>query len=325
MWADEESGFWRKHSISETTSLTSRWCVTVKLLEPYIRSRISSEQSCFTSQGNTASIDSDNIRFVTVIDSVIQRSLQQNFADHVVQSMITVHDSLICHGNGTTSSIHHDYSQHVKVQHKRLPLELIKLKTRVQFMKNSNINWMYSPSLTFFTSAAADLLNCKEDESMCVFSLKRVDHPRKSAWSSSTCKRDIMNLTVSRSKDRCSCWLLSRRWVSSWMTGYYVDIAGANKWLLLSAVIKQHINDWICSEECTFMVSFRLSCGVAVCTTTFLSPVFDDDDHEDIVESTANLTNVDVNRQSTMILKTDFYEQSYSTDIKRFFHCENVL
>ena len=41
------------------------------------------------------------------------------------------------------------------------------------------------------------------------------------------------------------------------------------------------------------MISFA---AIAVCIATFLSLKFDEDDHEDIVENTANLTNVDVSR-----------------------------
>ena len=42
------------------------------------------------------------------------------------------------HGGSTTSSIHHDGSQHVHVQHWMLPLELVNLKTCARFMKNSS-------------------------------------------------------------------------------------------------------------------------------------------------------------------------------------------
>ena len=47
---------------------------------------------------------------------------------------------------------------------------------------------------------------------------------------------------------------------------------------------------------------------------------FDEGDHEDIVGNTANLTNVDVNRQSTRILQRDFHQRGYSTDIQVFSH-----
>ena len=49
---------------------------------------------------------------------------------------------------------------------------------------------------------------------------------------------------------------------------------------------------------------------------TSCGPVFDEDDHEDIVGNTANLTNDDVNRQSTRISKRDFRQRDYSTDIR---------
>ena len=62
-----------------------------------------------------------------------------------------------------------------------------------------------------------------------------------------------------------------------------------------------------------------------MCTATFLSPAFEEDDHEDIIGNTANLTNADVNRQRTRILKRDFHQRDYSTDIQVFFHHETVL
>ena len=55
-----------------------------------------------------------------------------------------------------------------------------------------------------------------------------------------------------------------------------------------------------------------------MCMATFLSPAFDEGDHEDIVGNTANLTNADVNRQSFRVLKRDFLQRGQSTDIQVF-------
>ena len=107
---------------------------------------------------------------------MVQQSVQQGNISHIAQSMFSVHDSLDCHRGGTTSSIHHDCSQHVQAQHKMPTLELINLKTSARFMKNSSSKRMKSPSLTFCPSAAAELFGGSNDESMCMFSWKRVDH-----------------------------------------------------------------------------------------------------------------------------------------------------
>ena len=56
---------------------------------------------------------------------------------------------------------------------------------------------------------------------------------------------------------------------------------------------------------------------------TFLSPSFDEGGHEDIVGNTANLTNVDVNRQSTKIVEE--ISEIITTVIQVFFHRETVL
>ena len=62
-----------------------------------------------------------------------------------------------------------------------------------------------------------------------------------------------------------------------------------------------------------------------MCTAKFLSPAFDEGDHGDNVGNKANLTNVDVNRQSTKISKRDLHQRDYLTDIDVFFHHETVL
>ena len=56
------------------------------------------------------------------------------------------------------------------------PLELIHLKASAWFMKNPSSNWMQSPSLTFSTSCATELVRCGNDETICVFSSPKVDH-----------------------------------------------------------------------------------------------------------------------------------------------------
>ena len=58
-----------------------------------------------------------------------------------------------------------------------------------------------------------------------------------------------------------------------------------------------------------------------MCTASFLCPAVDEGDHEDIVGYTTNPANIDVNRQSTRILKRDFH----SIDIQVFHHHETVL
>ena len=111
--------------------------------------------------------------------------------------------------DSTTSSIHHDVSQHVQVQ-RMLPLKLVNLKTCAPFMKNSSSNLALASSLTFFISAAVEPFGCSVDESVCVFSSQRIGLSSRIRMPSSTCKRDIMVLTVScflllaRSKARCA-------------------------------------------------------------------------------------------------------------------------
>ena len=80
-----------------------------------------------------------------------------------------------CHSGGTTSSIHHDCPQQMQVHHRMSPLELFHMKTSAPFMKDSSSNWMKSSSLTFFTSAATELVGCGNDESMWMVSSKSVD------------------------------------------------------------------------------------------------------------------------------------------------------
>ena len=107
---------------------------------------------------------------------MFQQCIQRNFTSHTALSTFSVHDSLDCRASGTTSSIHHGCSQHVQVQHKMPPLELISLKTGVRFVKNSSSNRKKPPSLTFFNSTATELFGNSNDESVCVFSSKRIDH-----------------------------------------------------------------------------------------------------------------------------------------------------
>ena len=90
--------------------------------------------------------------------------------------MFSVHDSVDCHGSSTTSSIHHEGSQHVQVQHRMFPFKLDNLKTCAWFMKNSSSTRMCSSSLTLFTSAAAEPFGCSDDESVRVLSSQRIDH-----------------------------------------------------------------------------------------------------------------------------------------------------
>ena len=66
--------------------------------------------------------------------------------------------------------------------------------------------------------------------------------------------------------------------------------------LAVTVVIDQHASARICHEDSALMTSFATvltRCGVYC---NWFSSVFDEDDHGDIVENTANLTNVDVSR-----------------------------
>ena len=102
--------------------------------------------------------------------------VQHHFTDHIAQSPCSVSMTLCSHGSCTTSSIHHDGSQHVQVQHRMLPLELVNLKTCAWFMMNSSSYRMLSSSLTLFTSAAAELFGYSDDTSLraCVLRRKSV-------------------------------------------------------------------------------------------------------------------------------------------------------
>ena len=86
-------------------------------------------------------IGSDNVWFALVLDLMIQWCGQHDLTCHVAQSIFNVHDSVDGHGGSTTSSIHHDGSQHVQIQHLMSPLKLINLKTCAKFMKISSSHW----------------------------------------------------------------------------------------------------------------------------------------------------------------------------------------
>ena len=208
-------------------------------------------------------------------------------------------------------SIHHDVSQHLQVQ-RMLPLKLTNLKTCVRFMKNSSSSRTLASSLTFFISAAVEPFGCSVDESVCVFSSQKIGLSSRIRMPSSTCKRDIMVLTISRSHH----WSGQRLavffdWVDDeqlpgWMDIQLTRLESPSDSCCQSSLNNMPVNEFVTRIPLSWSLS-QLSWPV-VCTATFLSPVFDEIDHEDIVGNT------DVNRWSTNILKV-FQDYFTDTDI----------